>query len=387
MKLTHFEALRPICPLCQRTTGEEHALALGRVLTTEGEHILEGVVVCTGASCRREYPIIDGVPLLIPALRAYVAQNASQLLQRSDLSETVESILGDCCGQGSPLDQTRQYLSSYTWGHYADLDPAEDPPARPALLSLLDEGLALAGLRSAQGAPEPPHDGPILDAGCSVGRTSFELAERFPGRLVIGVDLGFSMIQLAARALRRGELSYPRRRGGLVYDRRSFPVRFDRASQVDFWACDAQALPFRTGSVALATSFNLLDCVGSPYEHLQALARVLAPEAAAIIATPYDWSVTATAIEGWIGGHSQRGPERGDSAAALRALLTPGAHPASIPGLRLDGEAPSLPWTVRVHDRSRMEYAVHLVVARAIAAARDGRVAAADAPRARETVE
>jgi SAM-dependent methyltransferase len=355
VKLRHFEQLQPICPLCQKTQGLEHPLAIGRVIAAEGDDVIEGVIVCTG--CQREYPILDAIPLLVPALRAYVAQNAFQLTLRGDLSETVESILGDCCGPGSPLDQTRQYLSSYTWGHYADLDPEESPPvSTPHVLRVLEQGLALAGEIG---------DGPILDAGCSVGRTSFALAERFPDRLVIGVDLSFSMAQLASRVLRRGEVRYPRRRVGLVYDRRVFPARFAGADRVDYWICDARSLPFRTGTFALASSLNLLDCVTSPHEHLTALGRVLAPGSSrAIIATPYDWSAGATPIEGWIGGHSQRGPERGDSAAALRALLTPGAHPASIASLSLVGEAPSQPWTVRVHDRSTMEYAVHVVAAR-----------------------
>lgn len=208
-----------------------------------------------------------------------------------------------------------------------------------------------------------PGEGPLLDAGCSVGRASLELAERFEG-LVLGVDMNFSMLQ-AARAARAGEFVYDRRRVGLVYDRRRFPTRFQRAANVDFWVCDAQALPFATGTFALATSFNVLDCVASPYEHLLSLSRVLRPGASAVLTSPYDWSTGATPIEGWIGGHSQRGPEAGASEAALRALLSEGRHPASIPGLSLAAEAGARDWLVRVHDRSVMRYSVHLVVARA----------------------
>ena len=50
---------------------------------------------------------------------------------------------------------------------------------------------------------------------------------------------------------------------------------------------------------------------------------------------------------------------------ALRSLLTPGAHPASLGTLRLVAEAAALPWAVRVHERSTMLYGVHLVVAEA----------------------
>ena len=359
MRRGHFEAIAPVCAVC-RGAGVESPLLVGRVVREEGADILEGNLQCSRAECQREYPILDGIPILVAGLRAYVSQHIFPLLRRTDLSATMESILGDCCGPGSAFDQTRQYLSTYTWGHYSDLDPLEvgNPPL--SLLGILEHGLSLA---AAPGGT--PVGGPILDAGCSVGRSTFELAERCAGAegLVLGIDLSFSMLRVASHALRAGEVRYPRRRVGVVYDERVFPVRFTRPEQVDFWVCDAESLPFPAGTFSLATSFNLLDCLPSPREHLVSLARVLAPGARAILCTPYDWSPAATPIEGWIGGHSQRGPEAGSSALALRALLTPGAHPASVAGLSLVAESEALSWLLRIHERCAMQYASHLVVA------------------------
>jgi len=356
MKRAHFEAIAPVCAVC-RGAGAGAPLRIGRVLREQDGDVLEGILQCSESGCQREYPILDGIPVLVPALRAYVSQNILPILRRGDLSGTMESILGDCCGPGSAFDQLRQHLSAYAWGHYSDLDPLEPGNPPLSLLGLLDHGLALAG---------PPGEGPILDAGCSVGRSTFELAERHD-RLVLGVDLSFSMLQVASRALREGELRYPRRRVGLVYDERSFPVRFPASERVDFWACDAASLPFPERTFSLAASLNLLDCLPSPHEHLGSLARVLAPGARAILCTPHDWSQAATPIEGWIGGHSQRGPEGGSSSGALRALLTPGAHPASIEGLSLIAEVEALPWLMRVHERSAVQYAVQMVVAERLA--------------------
>ncbi len=354
MKRRHFEAIGPLCGVCRAASGKENALVLGRVLREEHDDILEGVLLCPEPTCQREYPILDGIPILVPALRAYVAQNVFHLIRRDDLSATMESLLGDCCGPGSAFDQTRQHLSSYAHGHYADLDPGDaQAGTRGTLLGLIDQGLALAG---------PPAEGPILDAGCSCGRSTFELAER-TGKLILGVDLNFSMLQLAARAMRRGELRYARREVGLVYEERAFPVHFERAADVDFWCCDALSLPFAAGSFGQVLSLNLLDCVTSPHDLLTSFARVLQPGARLILGTPYDWSPSATPIEAWIGGHSQRGPEGGAADVALRSLLTPGAHPASLGTLRLVAEVAALPWAVRVHARSTMLYGVHLVVA------------------------
>jgi SAM-dependent methyltransferase len=219
---------------------------------------------------------------------------------------------------------------------------------------VLDQGLAL-------GATMP--EGPVLDIGCSVGGTTFALAER-TGRLVLGVDLNLAMLRVAAAVLVRGEVAYPRKRTGVVYDKRRFPVRLPGAENVDFWACDAAALPFSSGSFALAALLNVIDCAPAPREVLAETARVLAPAAPAVLCSPYDWSAAATPIGTWLGGHSQRGPTRGDSASVLRALLTPGGHPAAIPGLRLAAEVDAVPWHVRVHDRSSVAYATHLVLAR-----------------------
>jgi SAM-dependent methyltransferase len=107
----------------------------------------------------------------------------------------------------------------------------------------------------------------------------------------------------------------------------------------------------------------VLDCVQSPHDLLSALPRLLAPGGKAILSTPYDWSPAATPVEAWLGGHSQRGETAGASEPVLRALLTPGAHPASLDKLRVIAEESSLPWRVRLHERAVMEYRVDLVVA------------------------
>jgi SAM-dependent methyltransferase/uncharacterized protein YbaR (Trm112 family) len=356
MRLRHFEALRPHCPICRRNTGELRPLRIGSEIRREGDVIVEGVLLCPDPACQREYPILDGIPLIVAGLRELVAENLFQVMMRDDLSETIESILGDCSGPASYFDASRHQLSCYARDHYGLHDPTE-PATEPrpgAAARVLDRGLDLA-------ATWP--EGPVVDLGCSVGGTTFALAER-TGRLVVGIDLNVGMLRLAAHALLRGEARYPRKRTGVVYDRRCFPVSFAQAENVDFWACDVAALPFAAGTFALASILNLIDCVRAPRDMLAEAARVLAPSAAAVITSPYDWSAVATPIETWLGGHSQRGAAHGDGASVLRALLAPGGHPATIPGLRLESEIDEVPWHVRLHDRSTVGYAVHLAVAR-----------------------
>lgn len=357
MRRRHFEALQPICPVCrERDGGGSFALEISSVLVERDDQIVEGMLQCSSENCRREYPIIDGVPLVIKTIRSYVADNLLQIYARGDLTAMMESLLGDCCGPGSALDTIRQQLSSYAWDHYADLDPGEpsDGPQPGSLLRILDQGLAALG--------QSP-DGPIVDLGCSVGRGTFALAEQ-TGQLVLGVDTNYAMLRIAANALRSGQVVYPRRRVGIVYDRRELPVHFENTDNVDFWACDCQSLPFVEGTFGAAVAMNLLDSVQAPINLLASITAALKERGQAILACPYDWSAAATPVENWLGGHSQRSPTAGDSAAVLRSLLESSSGPYANRGLRITHEADGLEWVVRLHDRSVVKYVVHLITAR-----------------------
>jgi SAM-dependent methyltransferase/uncharacterized protein YbaR (Trm112 family) len=350
LRLSHYETFRPVCPLCKSGSRLDLTSAAHR----DGGTVFEGILTCSNAQCLCEYPIIGGIPVIVPNVRACVSQGIMAIVSRDDLEEDVESLLGDCCGPNSPYDTNRQHLSAYAFDHYGDLDPASDAAevaAAGSALRVLAKGLA--------GGPVP--EGPALDAGCSVGRTTFALAETRDD-LVLGIDLNFGMLRLAARVLHEGLVRYPKRRVGMVYERREFEVSSGDSSRVDFWMCDATALPFAGEAFALATSINVLDCVSSPYDHLLALESALQTGGMALIATPYDWSPGATAVEAWIGGHSQRSSSRGSSEALLRSLLG-GGHPQGCRRLRLVSEVADVPWSVRLHDRSTMSYRLHLVIA------------------------
>lgn len=356
MRRRHLEALRPICPVCRAQPDGPAPLALGQVALERGEDVLEGLLECTRPGCRREYPILDGVPYLIPAIRAFAKEHALELLIRDDLSELLEGVLGDCLGPGSGFDVRRQHLSSYAWDHWADLDPREQgsEPAPGALRRLLSRGIELAG---------PGPRGHAIDVGCGAGRTTFDLAARPDVDLALGIDLHVSLLRLASRALRDGVARWPRRRAGLVHERREAKVDLPHQEKVDFWACDATALPFAPGTFALAAGMHVVDCVAAPLDLLRGLGQALVPDGRAVLSTPYDWSQAATPVEAWLGGHSQRGALQGDPAAYLRAVLTPEGHEGG-PGLELVAEEDGLPWAVRMNERSTVHYRCHLVAAR-----------------------
>jgi SAM-dependent methyltransferase/uncharacterized protein YbaR (Trm112 family) len=353
IKQFHFEKLKPLCPIC-RSNGLESFLEIRSVLKESNNSIIEGILSCTNTQCLSEYPVIDGIPIIVSNLRTYISQNLIPILCRDDLTNTMESLLGDCFGPGSAFDSHRQHISTYAFDHYGDLDSEEttkSPVLPGSIVKLLRRGLL---------SMEHNVRGPVVDIGCSVGRTSFELAKEFD-EIVLGVDMNFGMIKTASSILEKNHVSYPRRNSGISFDRREFKVVFKNAEKVDFWVCDATALPFSNEVFSAGVSLNALDCVWSPYDHLKELARILMPGSRGIVSTPYDWAANATPVESWLGGHSQRSRHKGSSEAVLRSLLAGGDHPNAVEKLELISEE-ELPWTLRLHDRSFMEYLVQMIV-------------------------
>lgn len=349
MRDFHFTQLAPVCPRCRAASGTGHRLeALTQSVRQDGR-LMDGILACTNAGCRQEFPVIGGLPALVPDVRAFLGDAMFHFLSRDDISAEVESLLGDAAGAGSGFDAVRQQQSSYGWDHWSDLDPDDQEGGGGAVLAGLEAGLNLL--------PEAPA-GPVLDLGCATGRTSFHLADRL-GLPVVGVDLNVPLIRIGQRVLLDGVVRYPLRRGGVVYDRREFPVTLPAAAQVDFWVGDALSLPFADASFGLVSALNLIECLSSPKDGLAEIARVLKPGGAAVIACPFDWSAAVTPMESWIGGHSQRGSLKGSPEAVLDKLLAEG-------GLGLSPLAPGrdVAWRVRLHDRATVDYQTHVVALR-----------------------
>lgn len=354
MKRRHFETLRPICPSCRAQELGDYPLALAWVAREEGDIVLEGALECSNASCRLEYPILDGLPVLVPDAREYLADHLFHLVLREDLDPRIESLLGECAGPGSAFDTTRLHLSSYAWDHYGEFETRNAAPPRPSSIASVWQAVRQLVPTLAIG--------PAVEVGCSVGRVTFEMAEASQD-LVLGVDLNASMLRLAQRVLRTGTVSFPMRTSGLLYERHECYLPFRSMDRVDFWIADGTALPFSSGTFARAVALNVIDAVASPLDLIRSVIDRVRPGGEILLATPYDWSSAVTHPAAWIGGHSPRAPGSGSGAEVLRALLTPGAHPASLNGVRIIGELEEVPWTVRMHDRAHCAYRLHAMAA------------------------
>jgi SAM-dependent methyltransferase/uncharacterized protein YbaR (Trm112 family) len=355
MFISHFSSLRPVCPNC-RTRQEAVELELATVEEQQGDDVVSGIIRC--GACGAEYPVIDGLPILVPDVRRYIQDNLFYLLARTDLPPAVESLVGDASGPGSAFDSARQHLSSYVWDHWGEFDPdehlPESGPARPGAIAR-----ALHSLMAMADSDLP--QGPVLDIGCGVGRSVHELAASSE-RMVLGIDLGASLARAARRAVIGGQVDYSRRRIGLSYDRRRFQVPPTPEGRADIWICDILALPFADETFALIVGLNVLDCLGDPRAGLMEMDRVIAKGGELLMTVPFDWSAAVTPVEGWIGGHSQRGPHQGSGEAILDHLLTEG--PLAAGSLRRKSSTAEIPWHVRLHERSCMNYQTYGIAAR-----------------------
>jgi SAM-dependent methyltransferase len=199
----------------------------------------------------------------------------------------------------------------------------------------------------------------LLDLGCGVGRSAFQLAGAGP-ELVLGADLSFSMIQLAQAALQDDAVVYPRRRLGLVYERCRGETVFPHKDKVDFWVCDALSLPFGAASAGAVVGLNLLDSVQSPLGLIDEAGRVLTLGGEACFATPFDWSGAVTPLTQWIGGHSQRSDYEGSSTRILRTLF-PRAVAGQPARLEIAKERDGVVWESRRSDRSVTVYNNYLM--------------------------
>ena len=287
MKLGHFEALRPLCPAC-RVRGQERPLTLVAEAGTDSD-ITAGVLVCRDG-CSQAFPIIDGIPILMPDLAGWLASNL-HLVQQCDIAGTAaEAVVGALAGPDSAFNIVRHQQSTYGHSHYGDLADGIvclDVPG--GAVSLLRAGLGRDRL-----AP-----GPVLEIGCAVGGGVFGLSAMSDGP-VLGIDVNWPLLKVARHALDTGRVTFPLRRSGVHYDRRSADLGGEDRHRADVWVADALALPFSAGTFGHVVSLNVLDCISDPGRMMAEMARSLMPGGRYLVSTPFDWASHATPAHLWL---------------------------------------------------------------------------------------
>ena len=237
---------------------------------------------------------------------------------------------------GNPYESD-ELLQQYLVFHYGTADQqfpyafggadALDFPKRCALEGV-DFGKLPAGARA-------------LDLGCSVGRSSFELARHCDE--VIGIDYSHAFIDAANRMLAEGRHPATRLDEGSATTELMLEVdpEIDR-SRVSFEQGDAQHIRKDIGQFDCVIACNLICRLPEPMRLLRRLPELIKPGGQLLITTPFTWLEEYTPSENWLGDGAQ------DSFAGLRSGLEPAF------GLERQWD---MPFLIREHAR-KFQYSI-----------------------------
>ena len=374
MKIRHFQVYQPICPNCMLQRVGSFLLQLQ--IRKQSKDIFDEDIVEEGqlfcSHCHMIYPILLGIPIIVADPARFIQQNMTHLLWPTQQSFFFQQWIGEHAGPTSSFEISRQYLSTYGWSHFHDLDTEDQEEGMaPSNLPQIAEHISLLSSKQfpldEARTPLETEDAlgsiKIVDVGSSVGRLSIEMLQRYfradQEAIVLGVDMNFSMVALAQKAIREGKIEYAKRKIGMTYEWRSFDIHFEHAKYVDYWVADALCLPFENRTIDHSICCNILDCVADPFMLLQELERIQAENGMVSLICPYDWSGNINESDKWIGGVQQMGALQGDVEATLHWILSQTSPIETLRQCHIVKETAHIPWRIRLHQRSQMHYSVH----------------------------
>jgi SAM-dependent methyltransferase len=195
-------------------------------------------------------------------------------------------------------------------------------------------------------------DGISLDAGCAVGRFTFEMSMK--SDFAVGIDNSDSFISTARKLMKSRQLEVTIKEEGLLTreKRIQLPKRWS-TEKVEFIVGDAQVLPFRSKTFSLLASLNLIDKVPLPLGHLEEMNRVARDrDAQFLLSDPFSWSSEIAREENWLGG-THEGPFSGEGVNNVVGLLA-GKKGGFSPPWKIDKQG-HVWWKIRTH-RNHFEF-------------------------------
>jgi len=194
----------------------------------------------------------------------------------------------------------------------------------------------------------------VLDIGCAVGGSSFQLSEHF--KTVVGVDLSSSFISTAELLRSRSEVTYLRKdQGELTTKLIARLPKNSRPERVRFLEGDACDLPKELINFDAVLMANLLCRLPDPRACLEAMGgarSVVKPGGLLVLVSPYSWLEQHTNPASWLGGRIIKGSAI-SSADEIKNILR---HEFRLI------EVDNLPLIIREHERKYQFIISHLMI-------------------------
>jgi SAM-dependent methyltransferase/uncharacterized protein YbaR (Trm112 family) len=280
-----------------------------------GDDCIEGFLSCK--YCNTEYPILDGVPLLVENFNKYASQrintfgkwivNCKSSRIKSYLKSEGLKIHGPT--MSDRYEENGSWYDSYLHLRY-------DFPRDDRLLSSLKKEIKPDNIYKMLADENLSLDGIGLDIGCSIGSSTFELSKKLS--YVFGIDLSFSFILEARKIMQNRTID-----------------------NIEFVVADATNLPFESHFFQSIVALNVIDRIDF-YKLVSSVNGCLKKQGKLIIIDPYDF----------VDNNSK---DKLDSIQVRRKLESMGYN--TEPGDSY------IPWILKVNERCYLFYFVDLVVA------------------------
>jgi len=144
-----------------------------------------------------------------------------------------------------------------------------------------------------------------LDLGCSVGRSSFELAKHYDE--VLGIDFSANFINVGIKLVKYDTLTYKDKREGEIFDNKVISLKDlaleEYKDKVSFMQGDACNLKDNYTAYDLIFCSNLIDRLYSPQKFLEDIPTRVNKDGLLVILSPYTWLEEYTPKENWLGGY------------------------------------------------------------------------------------
>lgn len=150
-----------------------------------------------------------------------------------------------------------------------------------------------------------------LDLGCSVGRSTFELAKDF--NEVIGIDFSANFINVGVKLKTYDNLIYKVKKEGEIFEEKSVSLESLGLEQikdkVTFMQGDACNLKDIYSGFDLIFCSNLIDRLYYPQKFLDDIPSRIKDNGLLVLLSPYTWLEDYTPKENWLGGYMKDNKE------------------------------------------------------------------------------